>query len=173
MDISRTEKKVREAEFFLGKMRKAERDGFGGNQEPFEFYLSAFLGAAASVRECFRNAQDRRASAFKHDFEGKLRPEQKSLYGRLGEERNAELHQHKPSSRKTEIEKKGFGPGTHYFGGARHDVVAPPDVQVAMWAEKKVHTFTIGGTKYIAMEACSEYFALLAQMVAEYKATQA
>jgi hypothetical protein len=90
MDIDRTEKKVREAEFFLGKMREEEQKTAGGNQEPFEFYLSAFLSGAAIVRECFLNAQDRRASDFRQDWETGLKPGQKSLYNRLGKERDAE-----------------------------------------------------------------------------------
>jgi hypothetical protein len=168
MDIDKAEKKVREAEFFLGKMRQEERDAFGGNQEPFEFYLSAFLSAAATVPECFRHGQDPRASRFKQDWVGQLKPEQKLLYNRLGKERDAEVHR-AASSRKAKTEKKEFGPGTYSFGGATHHVFAPPDVQAALILQKKVYTFTIAGTEYIAIDACAEYYELLARMVADYK----
>jgi hypothetical protein len=167
MNIDKAEKKVREAEFFLGKMREEERDAFGGNQEPFEFYLSAFLSAAATVRDCFRHGQGR-ASRFKQDWVGQLKSEQKSLYNRLGKERDAEVHR-AASSRKAKTEKKEFGPGTYSFGGATHHVFAPPDVQAALILQKQVYTFTIAGTEYIAIDACAEYCELLAQMVVDYK----
>src|SRR5579859_3617696 len=48
MDLGNVEKKIREAEFFLERMRDVEsRVAPAGEQ--FDFYLSAFLGAARSV----------------------------------------------------------------------------------------------------------------------------
>jgi len=136
MDIDRAQKKVQEAAFFLDKMRVEERDAFGGNQESFEYYLSAFLSASTSMRECFRHARDRHANRFMQEWVARLKPEQKSLYYGLGKERDAEVHHRKASSRKTKIAKKGFGPGTYYFGRAKHDVIAPWNVQVAICLEK-------------------------------------
>jgi hypothetical protein len=56
IDISQTQKKVREARFFLDLLRNEETryspnaEVLGANREVFDYYLSAFLGAAKSVR---------------------------------------------------------------------------------------------------------------------------
>ena len=49
MNLDRIEKKLREADFFLNKMREQERSAFG-DREPFDFYLSAFLSAGMTIR---------------------------------------------------------------------------------------------------------------------------
>ena len=48
MDLAKIEKKLREAGFFLNQMRDRESNAYG-DKEPFDFYLSACLGAARSV----------------------------------------------------------------------------------------------------------------------------
>jgi hypothetical protein len=48
MNIDSIEKKLREAQFFLGQMREQERRAFG-DREPFDFFLSAFLSAVRTV----------------------------------------------------------------------------------------------------------------------------
>ena len=48
MSIERAEKKLREAQFFLDKMRDQHARAFG-EKEPIDFYLSAFLNAAKTV----------------------------------------------------------------------------------------------------------------------------
>ena len=44
MNVEKAERKLREAKFFLDKMRDRERLAFG-DKETFDFYLSAFLNA--------------------------------------------------------------------------------------------------------------------------------
>jgi hypothetical protein len=51
--MKNVEKKVREAEFFLMKMRQQESPT-SGDREPFDFYHSAFLNAADAVWARFR-----------------------------------------------------------------------------------------------------------------------
>jgi hypothetical protein len=48
MPMTSVKKKVREAEFFLGKLQECDRIAFG-DHEHFDFFLSAFLNAAHSV----------------------------------------------------------------------------------------------------------------------------
>ena len=48
MNVEGVEKKLREARFFLDRMSEHERMPFD-NKEPFDFYLSAFLGAGRTV----------------------------------------------------------------------------------------------------------------------------
>ena len=49
MDLAAAEKKLREAGFFLDRMREQEARA-SGDQEPFDFYLSAFLNAARTIQ---------------------------------------------------------------------------------------------------------------------------
>ena len=53
MKVEKAERKLREARFFLDKLRKQECRAFG-DKEPFDFYLSAFLNAGTSFRGTFR-----------------------------------------------------------------------------------------------------------------------
>jgi hypothetical protein len=57
MNIEKVAKKLREAQFFLGKMREQEQRAFG-DREPFDFYLSAFLNAAYTVDERLLREQE-------------------------------------------------------------------------------------------------------------------
>jgi hypothetical protein len=57
MNIQNAKKKLREARFFLNHMIEQERKA--GDEEPFDFYLSAFLNAGMSVRDAFHVEQDR------------------------------------------------------------------------------------------------------------------
>jgi len=59
MDLARVQKKMGEAQFFLGKMSERERRAFGDHVQ-FDYYLSAFLNAAMSVRGGFRYLQNRK-----------------------------------------------------------------------------------------------------------------
>jgi len=83
MDIQVIEKKLREARFFLYQMREHERVG-SDDTEPFDFYLSAFLTAAMSVRGAFHYARDRERSdavkAWKQIWESSLSPDKARLY---------------------------------------------------------------------------------------------
>jgi hypothetical protein len=83
MNIEKVEKKVREIRFFLDKMREEERRAFG-DREPFDFYLSAFLGAAMTVRGAFHIRQDPKRNAaikaWKEAWEARLTPEDSCAY---------------------------------------------------------------------------------------------
>ena len=83
MDIQVIEKKLREARFFLYQMREYERLT-SEDTEPFDFYLSAFLTAAMSVRGAFHYARDRERSdavkAWKQRWESSLSPDKARLY---------------------------------------------------------------------------------------------
>jgi hypothetical protein len=54
---SREYTKIAEAHFFLGKMTEQE-PRIIGDKEPFDYYLSAFLSAAMSVRGSFHVRQN-------------------------------------------------------------------------------------------------------------------
>src|SRR5262249_7750711 len=60
--LVRLQKKIGEADFFLRKLREQE-PRIIGDKEPFDYYLSAFLNAAMSVRDAFQIRQDRPRNA--------------------------------------------------------------------------------------------------------------
>jgi hypothetical protein len=152
-------------------MREQERRAFE-DQEPFQFYMNAFLCAASTLRDCFRYGQDKSAMDWKRTWEAKLTPQEKGVYDFLGEDRNAELHR-AGSSRKAKVKTEEFAAGSYSFApGTTEIVVAPPEVQVAMRKDKKVYTITIAGTERVAIEACAEYAALLERLIADYQVTR-
>lgn len=61
--IPRTERKPREARFFLGWMHKA-KESLALDREDFDFYLSAFLSAGRSVTFCLQNENKERYDAW-------------------------------------------------------------------------------------------------------------
>jgi len=114
MNIKNAKKKLREARFFLNYMIEQERKA--GDEELFDFYLSAFLSAGMSVRDAFHVEQDRNRNnaikAWKKVWEVRLTPEEKRLYDFMREDRKHEVHR-SGSSRKAGTENRELGPGTH------------------------------------------------------------
>jgi hypothetical protein len=114
VDLVRARKKIAEAAFFLGKMSEEERRVGGDVREPFDYYLSAFLGASMSVRGEFHYRQNRvrneAIKAWRTQWENNLSPEGKSLYKFMREDRVAEIHD-TGSSRSVAQEGIGCRPG--------------------------------------------------------------
>jgi hypothetical protein len=95
LNLSRLQKKLAEAAFFLGKLMKQEQR-LTGHREPFDYYLSAFLSAGMSFRDGFQIRQDRpRNTAIKTwraQWENNLTSEEKSLYDFMQKDRVDEVH---------------------------------------------------------------------------------
>jgi hypothetical protein len=90
MDIENIEKKLREARFFVEKMREREAMAFG-DREPFDFCLSAFLSAARTARYALR---DEGHSNWKTSgWDAKLDVRQKALVKFFVDERNDQVHE--------------------------------------------------------------------------------
>jgi hypothetical protein len=85
MKAEKAERKLREAKFFLDKMRDQECRAFG-DKEPFDFYLSAFLNAGTSFRGEFKVRQDRNRTdaikAWRKAWEDGLSQDDNALYPR-------------------------------------------------------------------------------------------
>jgi len=171
LNIKIAKKKLREARFFLSHMIEQER--MAGDEEPFNFYLSAFLSAGMSVRDAFHVEQDRNRNnaikAWKKVWEVRLTPEEKRLYDFMREDRKHEVHR-SGSSRKAGTENRELGPGTHKLASGTMEVFGPPGVSPLATIQTPAYYFTIAGTERKATEACSKYLALLERMVADFKA---
>jgi hypothetical protein len=92
VNIDNVEKKLREAEFFLDKMRDQERKAFG-DKEPFDFYLSAFLNAGRVVDYRLRHEQGAIYWLWRVAWNAKLPTNEQELIEFLVKDRNVEVHE--------------------------------------------------------------------------------
>jgi hypothetical protein len=169
MNIDRVEKKLREARFFLTKMREHERMAFS-DKEPFDFYLSAFLSAARTVDYRLRHEKAGIYTSWRTIWDASLAVTEKNLIKFLVDDRNDEVHA-SGSSRVVKTENRELGPGTHSFASGTIEVTggvvgSPPSATI----KTPTYNFTIDGAERKATDACDEYLSLLEQMVAKFKA---
>jgi hypothetical protein len=166
MNIEATEKKLREASFFLKKMIDHERKAFN-DKEPFDFYLSAFLNAGRTVDYRLRHEQAEVYPNWRIGWDATLTEAEQRLIRFMVDDRNVEVHE-SGSSRRVGIEKREFGSGTHTLADGTMDVTgAPGYARVTM--QVPGYYFTIDGIERKATEACAEYLRLLEKMVAKFK----
>jgi hypothetical protein len=92
MDMGRTEKKLREARFFLEKMRGQER-GASVDREPFDFCLSAFLAAAHSVDRHLRQEYWAVYPRWREAWDSRLQDSERRLMELLVEDRDEDVHE--------------------------------------------------------------------------------
>jgi hypothetical protein len=179
--MDKIEKKLREAQFCLAKMREQERRAFG-DKEQFDHSLSAFLSAAMSLRDAFHVEQDRKRDrdikAWKKTWEGHLTPEhERIIYDFMCEDRNAEVHRSgtRRIVRTKEI-KIGVG-GSYSDSSGILSVMGSPGLLIGSDTAATIHmpqyVFNIAGTERPVTEVCAEYLELLRQMVAQYKESEA
>jgi len=172
-DLARVHKKTAEARFFLGKMIEQDRHIMMGEREPFDYYLSAFLSAAMSVRGGFHYRQNRKRNeaikAWRAQWENNLSPYERSLYKFMHEDRVAEVHD-SGSSRSVAQERIDLPigtpstPSTFIMSSDGIPRMAPAVVY------KPTYNFTIDGAERKATEACATYLSLLQKMVAQFEA---
>jgi hypothetical protein len=158
MNIEGIEKKLREAEFFLNKMRRHERMAFN-DKEPFDFYLSAFLSAARTVDYRLRHEQAAVYPTWRTTWDATLTQAQHSLIKFMVDDRNVEVHE-SGSSRVTKTENRELGPGTHSFASGTMDVIGPPGIATLAIIQTPAYHFTIEGTERNVTDACEEYFGI-------------
>ena len=176
MDFGRIHKKLAEAQFFLGKMTEQEHSNrtFGDRQRVFDFYLSAFLNAAMSVRGGFHYRQNRmRNQAIKEwraRWENNLSPQELSLYEFMVDDRNDEVHE---SGSSRTVGEKGVPLPVGRYQSRRDSIFVSDDVVGSSSPNlifRPSYSFTIDGADCEATEACRKYLALLQRMVAEFEA---
>jgi len=171
MDIARLHKKIAEADFFLRKMIEQE-PRIIGDKDPFDYYLSAFLSAAMSVRGGFQYRQNRPRNnaikAWREQWESDLTPEERTLYDFMRKDRVDEIHD-SGSSRDVGQEGVPFAIGTHHVDGGSVTISGPPGMEPAV-AYRPTYSFTIGRAERKVTKACAAYLALLQRMVAQCEA---
>jgi hypothetical protein len=174
LDFARVQKKLAEAGFFLGKMTEQERRTIG-DKEPFDYYLSAFLSAAMSVRGGFQVRQNRERHraiiTWVDAWEKNLTQDEKQLYDFMGVDRVAEVH-NAGSQRKVAQEGVELGIGTHHIDGGVLTIDGPifGMESAAAVVYKPTYSFHIDGADRKVTEACATHLALLQRMVAQFEA---
>jgi len=169
MNIEATEKKLREASFFLKKMIDHEQMAFE-DKEPFDFYLSAFLNAGRTVDYRLRHGQKEIYETWRIDWDAALSQAQQGLIKFMVDDRNVEVHRG-GSSRTVTTENRELGPGVHKLASGANEVFGLPGWSA--FIPTAAYYFTINGTERKVTEACEEYLGLLKQMVAKFKADHA
>jgi len=166
--IARLHKKIGEALFFVRLMTEQEPRMIG-DKEPFDYYLSAFLNAAMSVRGGFQYRQNpirnKAIKAWRGQWENNLSPEEKTLYEFMRKDRVDEVHD-SGSSRDVRQEGVPLPIGEHRIGGSIITITGPPDMEPSV-VYRPTYSFTIGGAERKVTEACAAYLALLQRMVAQ------
>jgi len=164
MERRRAEKKLREARFFLGRLREEEGQAVRPEPEAFDFYASGFLAAAVSVIYALR--YENRGS-FDHWFskwKKALPPEDAQLLGRGWGERDAEVHE---TGADIVREQRAMRPelvkGFH--------IVAPlhPGTTLATgtWVSVDEHYFDTGEERVEAVDLFRQFLGLLDRLLSE------
>jgi hypothetical protein len=139
-----------------------------GDREPFDFYLSACLGAARTVDYRLRHEQATTYPAWHKIWDASLTAPEDQLIKFLVIDRNVEVHG-SGSSRSVKTEEIKIVGDTYSDKSGTFYVSGPPGMPPAI-IYKPGYFFTIGGVERKATEACAEYLALLERMLGEFKA---
>jgi hypothetical protein len=168
MDMASTEKKLREARFFLDKMSEHERMAVQ-HKEPFEFYLSAFLSAGRTVDYRLRHEQPATYPTWRTKWNTTLANAEERLITFMVDDRNVEVHA-SGSSRTIKTENRELGAGTYKFASGTMEVFGPSWVHPLAIIPVLAYSFTIDGAERNATDVCAEYLSLLERMVEAFRA---
>ena len=164
MNLDQVRKKLREAQFFFSKMQDEERERFGP-EEPFEFYLSAFLSAAKAVAEVLIFTE--KSSSWYKTWRDNLGTDKKFIKC-MENKRDAEVHR-KGAGQQAKIGQKELQ-NTHLDQSTTSFVLigAPHGVPLGTYDIKEYY-FTIDGSEQSASAACAKYLASRVRMVTEFE----
>jgi len=141
------QKKLREADFFLDRLRASAPTG-----EEADFNLSAFLSAAKAAANRLKGFEK---------FE-KTRPErERQLWNLMTSERNWDVHRVTPDTKRIEQGEQAVTVGGHAVATDGIPVVIPPCL-CFVWEGKNVP----------AVKLCSEFAATLRRMINDYCAQE-
>jgi hypothetical protein len=160
MDLGGIDKKIREAEFFLDRMREFEKRLLPA-REQFDFYLSALLSAGRAVDASL--GQD---VAWHGRWKSANGPAAE-LLGFFAEDRDVVLRE--AGSKRDDKESLALAKTQHKEGGATATVTGPPGVFPLAGAGRD-YFFEIDGVEHKVTDACAEYIKVLKKMVGQFKA---
>lgn len=171
--IPATQKKFREARFFLGCLRRRDRIA-PSEQEEFEFYLSAFLSAARSVTFALENEEEAKYKQWKVTWPRLLTTEEQKFLDAMVELRNI-------------AQKRGGIPVAVNWGfvpviQAKRDERGQPMYGLQWFGPvtarmpqvgQPIHSITLGAGHAEAVATCERYLSILERLVTDFLKTHA
>jgi len=164
-DIAKTQKKLRETQFFLAKLA-VEASTERLDREDFEFYLSAFLAAGRSVTFTLQFEQKPLYDGWYPGWKTTLTPDDAEMFDFMKAQRNTTLKEGEATTEVaieyipvTEL-RRPPAYGFQWFGPPG----VPPSVGV------KVYRFGVSGKKEEVLAVCRRYVCLLDALVASFVA---
>jgi hypothetical protein len=91
--IEATQRKLREADFFLQRLIDERRRSVRNEPEAFLFYLSAFLSAARSVTLVLQKEEKQRYDAWFPKWFARRSKDERDVCNFMRDQRNVELHE--------------------------------------------------------------------------------
>ncbi len=166
--IPKTLKKIREARFFLARLREA-KGSVRLDKEDFDFYLSAFLSAGRSVTFALQAEQKGPYDAWYPSWEQSLSERDCEVLRFMNSQRVAELKREGaevyPVIEYVPVTELGLGNQSHPAYGIT--CWGPPGVPPPTFG-RKAHYFETGGTRREVIETCERYLELLEQLAREF-----
>jgi hypothetical protein len=166
--IAKTQKKLREAWFFLRMLR--ERDRVAPlEREAFEFYLSAFLSAARSVTFALENEETTKYKEWRATWQTLLTAEEVKFIEAMVEQRNiAQKQGGVPVTVDWEfvpmIKAKRDDRGQPMYGLQWFGPVTAPMPQIG----QPVYSIALGTGDVEAIATCERYLSVLERLVAHF-----
>jgi hypothetical protein len=167
--IPNTQRKLREAKFFLGHVSKAGRSP-QLDREDFYFYLSAFLSAGRSVTFALQSEEKASYDAWYSKWCQALGKDERELLRFMNDQRVAEVHVQGAKTQGdiemvplTQFESE-YRPNSISWMVCGCDApgIPPPEMGIM------VYYFEIKGKKENALNTCKRYLALLERLVREF-----
>ena len=163
--MQRVYKKLREAHFFLLRMRERAALAFGEHEE-FDFHLSAFLNAGRSLDWRLRHTSNP-YPAFRNTWDQALTVGEADLIKFMIDDRNLEVHEAGSARQLAELRIPVRGSYSDASGTLTvfSPVFGTPPSEIV----KPTYYFSIGGRDVPVLDACEEYLRLLERLVGDYR----
>ena len=167
--IEATQKKLREARFFVRLLNRESREAVRNELEAFEFYLNAFLSAARSVTFALQYEEKNKYDAWFQTWFNNRIEEDRQLLNFLRDQRNyaekrggADVNVILEYVPITEVRTDDRGHpayGFHWFGPPG---TTPPRVGLP------VHSFGLSGDQKKVTSVCEQYVTILSELVRDF-----
>jgi hypothetical protein len=161
------EKKIREAAFFLQKMKQLEDLAFG-DSERFDFYLSAFLSAARSIDYRLRHDHSPEYPIWRETWNAQ-NPQHQTLLKFMAGDRAAEVHESGSERSVKIVEKPIYGSYSDASGTLESTGSFLLGTTAAAINIRSYFYDDIDGTRHSATAACGAYLQLLNSLTAAFR----
>ena len=167
--IEATQRKLREANFFLQRLIDESQRSVRNEPEAFLFYLSAFLSAARSATLVLQKEEKQRYDAWFPKWFARRSKDERDLCNFMRDQRNVELHETGADVNLSsvpipyiEIAAGEFGNPMYSFQSIDSPGTHAPTV------ERTAYHFGLLGTETEVTVACRRYLDLVAELMRDF-----